>query len=133
MIDRLFVYGTLLIPEALQAVTGKIFVSTEGKLRGYGRYRLTGRVYPGIIKSAHRSVHGYIYHGVDRHSLDRLDAFEAEEYRRIRVMVMESGGNRTPAYTYVIRACFAKLLMKQDWDLGGFVKRDLKLYLQRVR
>jgi len=132
MIDRVFVYGTLLIPAVLQAVTGKILVSTAATLPGYGRYRLRGRVYPGIVQAAHRSVDGLVYHGVNRHCLALLDAFEGDEYRRIRVLVKASGGKRIPAYTYVIRPRYSRLLMKQDWGLEEFVKKDLKLYLQRL-
>lgn len=121
-----------MVPGIMQAVTGKKLIFSEATLKGYGRYRLRGRVYPGIIKSAHGSVRGLIWHGVDRRSLELLDAFEAEEYRRIPVTVRGNDGKRYSAYTYVIRPRYAKLLTREDWDLEEFRKIHLKQYLQRL-
>jgi len=122
-----------MLPEVMQAVTGKSFTSSPGTLRNYARRRLRGRAYPGIVKCAHQSVHGRVYHGVDRHALALLDTFEGDEYRRITVNVRRAGGKRTTAYVYVIRPRYTRLLMKQDWDLEVFVKKDLKMYLQQLR
>ena len=132
MIDRVFVCGTLMVPEVMRAVTGKSLRAADATLRNYVRYRLWGRVYPGIRKSASALVHGCIYHGVDRHCLALLDDFEGDEYRRIRVRVMVAGGKKVSAYTYAIRPRFTRLLMKQDWDPARFVRKDLKLYLQKL-
>ena len=77
-------------------------------------------------------VHGCIYHGVDRHCLALLDAFEGDEYRRIRVSVTVAGGKRISAYTYAIRPRYTRLLMKQEWVLERFIRKDLKLYLQKL-
>lgn len=132
MIDRVFVYGTLMIPEVMTAVTGKYFNTSASVLRDYTRRSLRDRVYPGIRKSMHASVQGYVYQKVDGHSLALLDAFEGEEFRRIRVNVTIAGGKRQPAYAYVIRARYVKLMMLEDWDLQRFMERDLKQYLQRL-
>jgi len=115
----------------MQAVTGKSLTSSAGILRNYARRRLRGRVYPGILKCAHQSVHGRVYHAVDRHSLALLDSFEGDEYRRIRVNVRIAEGKRTVAYAYVIRSCYVKLLTVDDWDIEAFTKNDLKLYLAK--
>ena len=116
----------------MAAVAGRSFTAAPATLHNYTRRRLRGRVYPGIRKAAHQAVQGYLYHGLDRHALARLDAFEGEEYRRVRVKVMDAVGKRHSAYTYVIRARETRLLMQQDWDPELFVKDDLKLYLQRM-
>lgn len=121
-----------MVPEVMQAVIGKKLVFNEATLKGYGRYRLRGRIYPGIIRSAHESVQGRIYYGVNRHSLARLDTFEADEYRRIRVIVTGMDGKRVTAWTYVIRSRYGKLLTKEGWDPEMFRKHHLNLYLQRI-
>lgn len=121
-----------MMPEVMQAVTGKSFTSSAGILPNYVRRRLKGRVYPGVVRCAHRFANGRVYHGVDRHALALLDTFEGDEFRRIRVNVAIVGGKHTIAYAYVIRPCYARLLMKTDWGMEWFVEKDLKLYLQRL-
>jgi len=116
-----------MMPEVMQAVTGKSFTSSAGILPNHVRHRLRGRVYPGIVRCAHRFVHGRVYHGVDRHALALLDNFEGDEYRRIRVNVTIVGGKHTIAYAYVIRPSCARLMTKLDWDLEGLVGKALKL------
>ena len=120
-------------PEVMQAVTGKSFTSSAGILPNHVRHRLRGRVYPGIVRCAHRFVHGRVYHGVDSHALALLDIFEGDEYRRLRVNVAVVGGKQTTAYAYVIRPCYVKLFTRDDWDIEAFVKNDLRLYLQRLQ
>ena len=121
-----------MVPEVMRVVTGNKLVFTDGTLEGYGRYRLRGRVYPGIIKSAHESVQGRIYNGVNRYSLARLDKFEAEEYRRIRVCITGVDGRRVMAWAYVIRKRYIKFLTREAWDVEEFRNNHLKHYLQRI-
>jgi gamma-glutamylcyclotransferase (GGCT)/AIG2-like uncharacterized protein YtfP len=128
--DKVFVYGTLLIPAVMEAVTGKSFESTEAVLQGYARYRLKGRIYPGITKVPNRSVDGCVYHGIDNPVLGLIDAFEADEYQRVRVTVTGTDGVLISANTYVITPAHSTLLTRQDWDLDGFVKKHLESYLQ---
>ena len=132
MKDKVFVYGTLLIPAVMEAVTGKSFKSTPACLQGYARFRLKERVYPGITQVPDRSVAGCVYHGIDRHALDLIDVFEADEYRRKRLTITADDGERMSAYTYVITPSHSMLLTNQDWDIDNFVKQHLSEYLQRI-
>ncbi|MEF2175157.1 MAG: gamma-glutamylcyclotransferase family protein [Candidatus Absconditabacteria bacterium] len=81
---NLFVYGTLMYPEIVFALTGKYFRSQEAILSNYKRYAIRyGNItspYPGIIPFNNSLVHGNILFDVDEYSLQILDFFEDSEY-----------------------------------------------------
>jgi hypothetical protein len=47
--SRLFVYGSLQLPQVMRLVAGRHFPSALVRLEGYARFRVRGEVYPGIV------------------------------------------------------------------------------------
>jgi gamma-glutamylcyclotransferase (GGCT)/AIG2-like uncharacterized protein YtfP len=128
---HVFVYGTLLVPEMMHAVTGKHFELVPATAHGFRRAYLTGRVYPGIAASAeHDQVAGAIYRDVDPESIRRLDYFEGDEYVRDSLLVALADGSKLTAESYVVPAAQHHLMTDIAWDLATFQTADLAGFLQ---
>lgn len=107
MMDRLFVYGTLAPGRSnhgmMQAIPGAWEPAT---LKGYrldeGWAARTG--YPGIAPSGpDHEVSGYVFSS--EHLCEhwaRLDDFEGDSYRRIRVTITTRSGDVVEAHVYAI-------------------------------
>jgi gamma-glutamylcyclotransferase (GGCT)/AIG2-like uncharacterized protein YtfP len=98
---HLFVYGTLMDPQRVAALTGKHFARVEATLVGFERHA-SRFGYPYILPKPGATVHGLLLLDVDPVSLQRLDAYEAEGdlYRRRSVEVLVAGAP-VRAMTYV--------------------------------
>lgn len=138
---HLFTYGTLMFPEVWRIVVGRQFQNLPATLHGYQIFRVASVLYPGIIKSppppfafpppssnSHSSslnsqppaVPGLVYRNVDAISLERLDRFEGDDYRRLSVEVTTDDGQVITADTYVIRPELGHLLTDEVWTAKEF-------------
>ena len=131
--NRIFVYGTLLIPAVMEAVTGKTFAFEHATLPGYARYRIKGQTFPGITRVENRHVKGIIYKAVDEPSLHRLDDFESDVYYRGQVKVTLENGRRVSAHAYIMAPDHAGLLTDQHWDLEQFIQDHLCSYIKQMK
>jgi gamma-glutamylcyclotransferase (GGCT)/AIG2-like uncharacterized protein YtfP len=109
---HLFVYGTLIDPERVTALTGKQFERVDATLNGFERVN-SPLGYPFIFPKAGGIVRGVLLLNLDPVSLVHLDTYEAEGdlYRR-QVVVVEVADRRVAAVTYVghaIRASVAPM------------------------
>jgi gamma-glutamylcyclotransferase (GGCT)/AIG2-like uncharacterized protein YtfP len=104
---NLFVYGTLMDPQRVAALTGKQFAQVEATLVGFARME-SDLGYPFILPSPSAVVPGILLIDIDPVSLYRLDAYEAEGdlYRRQAVEVLVADKSM-PAMTYVGHAICA--------------------------
>jgi gamma-glutamylcyclotransferase (GGCT)/AIG2-like uncharacterized protein YtfP len=126
---KIFVYGTLLIPSVMYAVTAREFRSKKAILRGYVRFTVKGESYPGIIPATDAVTEGIIYIDVDESSLERLDAFEGDMYQRTPILAEMKGGEICNAQAYVIKPQFSGYLSSKEWDAKEFVQKHLKAFL----
>ena len=80
---------------------------------------LAGEVYPAIVEAAGETVDGLVYRGLDGRQLARLDRFEGEMYRRVRVAVLV-GDAALQAQVYVLEPFMVKLtpILKAMLPLG---------------
>lgn len=127
----LFTYGTLCLPEVMQAVTGRVFATEHACLDGYRCRLLRRRVYPGMIRAANDSTRGLLHYDVDAQSLARVDAFEGGYYRRETIIAVREDGSEVSAFAYVIVDSLQHLLGDRDWDEEEFRRRHLNRYLSR--
>jgi gamma-glutamylcyclotransferase (GGCT)/AIG2-like uncharacterized protein YtfP len=104
---NLFVYGTLMDPQRVAALTGKQFARVEATLHGFERVE-SDLGYPFVSPRPGAIVPGILLIDIDHISLYRLDAYEAEGdlYRRQGVEVLVADKS-VPAMTYVGRAICA--------------------------
>ena len=98
---ELFVYGTLMAPDVLRSLTGRVFDREPARLRDFQRFQPAGS-YPYILPSQGDSVAGALLRGLEDDDLRALDRYEGEGdlYFRIDVVVETSHGER-PCATYV--------------------------------
>ncbi len=101
----LFAYGTLQLPQILQALLWRLPGSRPATLLGYRCGLLEGRCYPGIVPASGHRVVGRLLEGLTCEELQRLDDYEGDEYRRARVFVTPHGRCLEPVSceTYLVR------------------------------
>ncbi len=128
----MFVYGTLLVPKILRAVTGLDDLETvPAKLEGFDIFRVNGGDFPGIVKGT-GPVEGVVVLNVTDSAMRRLDAYEDSFYEREFVEVSTSDG-LLGAFAYIVPKKFADdVLSHQTWTLEWFEREALDSYWERL-
>jgi gamma-glutamylcyclotransferase (GGCT)/AIG2-like uncharacterized protein YtfP len=97
----LFVYGTLLEADRLEAVTGRRFQSAPAVLDAHARV-MSPAGYPYAVPRAGARIEGMLLFDVDARSLGRLDAYESEGVLYFRRPVeARCGEERVPCQVYL--------------------------------
>jgi gamma-glutamylcyclotransferase (GGCT)/AIG2-like uncharacterized protein YtfP len=139
--DALFAYGTLLFPEILQAVTGRVAASSPAALDGFVRRSLAGDFFPAVVEGAAGDrVIGVVYRGLDQRDWERLDRFEGSLYDRRAVTVRlgpagpegTAGSDLHAAFTYVLRQDSSHRLATEPWDPAAFARDHLAAFVARL-
>ncbi len=138
MASNVFTYGTLVIPEVIEAVTGRLFPHRRAVLGGFSRYRVRGQVFPAITPDPEGSTRGVLYREVGSDSLKLLDRFEADLYHRRRVQVTVADTARAEdreveAWAYILAPGQQAQLTGEPWDPAEFSTRHLATYLAACR
>jgi gamma-glutamylcyclotransferase (GGCT)/AIG2-like uncharacterized protein YtfP len=128
MIDRLFSYGTLQVPEVMQAVTGRTYEGLLADLPGYAVYTVNQAEYPGVVPQAGSKAPGTLYIGVAPQQLKALDVFEGDLYERRLLEVVTSDGHKSAAWVYVVPARLGSRLSSRPWSLRHFVTHDFQKF-----
>lgn len=91
--ESLFVYGTLQDAEVQLRVIGRLVQGAPDTLDGYRKSQIWigGKVYPFAVQDAGDSMSGQVLE-VNADELLALDAYEGDEYRRIRVQLRSGRG-----------------------------------------
>jgi gamma-glutamylcyclotransferase (GGCT)/AIG2-like uncharacterized protein YtfP len=127
MYCNVFAYGTLMLPEIVEALTGTVVSSRPARLYGYSRYTFKNRCYPGIIADTNGLVDGVIYNRIDNRTLSVFDWFEDVLYER-RVITVHAGDGMLDAYAYIVSAKHHNKLGDSPWDLEQFVEKHASRY-----
>ncbi len=128
----LFAYGSLILPEVFQAVTGVSRVGLPVTAPGFARYALKGRSYPGLISAPGGAVQGVLYANLELEEWQRLDAFEDDFYVRQSVSIMHARGETGFAEAYLIRSDRYDVLGTEGWCLDTFTRTALAPFLARI-
>lgn len=127
---NLFAYGTLQLPEVMLAVTAQVPTSHPARLVGFSRHRLLGKSFPGIRPNPNASVDGLLFINIDAQTLNKLDAFEDDFYRREPVTVITAAGTEWPAQAYIVEESAYDLLLPEAWSLEDFKRQHLNRFLR---
>jgi len=119
----------LSFPEVWTLVAGRRHRVEPATLAGYRRARVRSAPYPGILPAHGGRVAGVVWHGVACTALRRLDEFEGDLYRRVRLRV-DVGGSACDAFAYVVEPSHAHRLAAEPWSEETFRTRDLGAYLE---
>lgn len=121
----LFTYGTLLFPEVLRALIGRVPQSQAASVTGWRVAALKNRTYPGLVAAPDGIAHGRLLTGLSGHEWRLLDNFEDRKYE-VRKMKL-SGGQNSLAYVWVDDA----ETCSNAWDLQAFALTHLGSYVER--
>ncbi|HIF50652.1 MAG TPA: gamma-glutamylcyclotransferase [Thiotrichaceae bacterium] len=116
----------------MQSVTGCNLKSVAATLAGYQRFKFKDKTYPGIIENKACFVEGMLYQDLDEQTLSLLDHFESVLYERCLLNVVVNQMESEKAFAYVVKDEYRSLLSEEEWDLGEFKRKHLKLYLRDI-
>jgi gamma-glutamylcyclotransferase (GGCT)/AIG2-like uncharacterized protein YtfP len=122
--EALFAYGSLLFPEVVQALLGRIPESTPAAVAGWRVAALPGRVYPALV-AAEALAKGHLLAGLTRQEWRIIDAFEDHLYDLRRLTLTD--GRHGWAYLYAD----ASDVSPDDWDANRFEQHDLAAFVGR--
>src|SRR5688500_15330281 len=117
MLDRLFCYGSLCVPEIMQAIVGREISAEPAVLDDYACYIVRYQYYPAAVPMAGASIAGLLYSGLTPQELLLLDRYEGTEYRKVRVSVTTDADRQAQAWVYIIRPQYEARLSDQQFNL----------------
>jgi gamma-glutamylcyclotransferase (GGCT)/AIG2-like uncharacterized protein YtfP len=123
---RVFAYGTLELPEVVEALLGRALPGVDALLSGYVRSLLRGQCYPGIVARAGARTRGVLYFEVEEWMLALLDRYEGSLYRRLPVRVTTAAGGTLAAQAWILPPARRALLSGEPWDRERFAARHLR-------
>lgn len=130
----LFVYGSLMFNEVWCQVTRRCPRATPAQLSGFRRYSVIGEDYPALLpETGHRPVQGLLRDDLSTRTLQQLDRFEGDCYRRMKVWVRLEDGTFLRAWTYVFRRRFAAVISREPWDPRHFARSGLRRFMSRYQ
>jgi gamma-glutamylcyclotransferase (GGCT)/AIG2-like uncharacterized protein YtfP len=121
----LFAYGTLLFPQVLRALIGRVPQSHAVCISGWRVAALKDRIYPGLVASSEGIAHGRLLVGLSADEWRLLDNFEDPKYE-LRQMTLSSGHDGL-AYVWVDDADTCS----DAWDIESFTLMHLPAYVER--
>lgn len=123
---NLFVYGTLLNDEVMQALVGKTFQTKPAALGGYLVSCLADRAAPGMVASDGAIARGQLVLDVDDISLQMITEWEGSDYTATSVTVKLEDGNSVKCLTFVWNGS----VLEEPWDNLRFREEALAWYLE---
>ena len=128
--QNLFVYGSLLFSEMLEALTGKIFKTEDAILKDFKRFSVLGEDYPAIEKTPNSKVAGKLIFEMDEHSLSIITFYEGDQYELRKVQV-ECQNKSIEAYVFCWKQGL-EYLDDKEWDMEKFRSESLSFYINEV-
>lgn len=128
MIGKLFVYGTLQLPEVTEKILGQRFPAQAAQLRGYRCGLIERADFPGILPSSNSVVEGQLLSGLTAGQLVKLDQYEGELYQRIKVAVAV-GSESCTAWVYCIAPWARHRVSSTLWTVDWYRSRSPKCRL----
>ncbi len=128
--QHVFVYGTLLFPEILEGLTGKVFVLKDAELKNYQRLQVSSGDYPAAVKKEGESIKGKVVLDVDPLSIEMLLFYEGEDYDCIE-LELDTESEKITAKVFVWNND-PEYLIEKDWDTEHFKQQFLQDYISFV-
>jgi len=134
LMPTLFIYGTLLFPELLQALLERIPERQPAVLPGYQRYRIYDgsrpRPYPAIYPNAEGEVKGALLYGLQPAELALLDEYEEEDYLKQPCQAWVAD-QLVDAQVYVWRS-EQRSKLRGEWEPEWFRAHHLGRYIREI-
>lgn len=126
--NNLFVYGSMLSPDVVRAITGENISTSDAYIKNFSRRKLKDRDYPAIIQHEGGIVIGKILHDVREELVQLIDVFEGDEYGKKEVLAILKDDTELNAYTYIWNGNSTDVQM-EDWDFMHFESHKLRTFL----
>ncbi len=124
--ENVFAYGTLMLPEIMRALLGRVPQGEAVQLTGYARHPILGEPYPGVIAAQDSVVYGILWRDIAATEIALLDAWEGPYYERRRIVVQprsSASGPAIEAFAWVVPDERAAVLGEGEWAETDFRER----------
>ena len=95
--NALFAYGTLALPDVVDALTGRVPEARPARLAGYRCRLLLGEAFPGVERYPGSATDGVLYSGLSPADLSILDSFLTAA-GELQGRENHHGGDAVPAF-----------------------------------
>jgi len=117
----------------MQEVSGHSGKPVAATLHGHLRLCVTGEHYPAMVVRPGYQVEGMLYRHIADAAWHRLDLFEGEMYRRVKVTVVPADGQTVEAQTYLIHPAQEQHLSAKVWNFADFLAHSKPLFEREYR
>ena len=124
MNNKLFVYGTLQIPEVLERIIGRRISGEPAVLQGYRRGIIIRANFPGVVAEKSSEVHGLLLRSVANSDFKLLDRYEGELYQRVLAEIWLGEAKKIQAWVYVISRWAQSRVSSQDWSIEQYLHEN---------
>jgi gamma-glutamylcyclotransferase (GGCT)/AIG2-like uncharacterized protein YtfP len=121
--EALFVYGTLLFPEILVALIGRVPDRSPGRIAGWRAAALPGVAYPGLVPGP-AAVSGRLLTGLKPQEWRVIDAFENGGYDLTMLTLVDGRHGWTYTCARDVEA------LPEDWSADAFAAGHLAAYVE---
>lgn len=134
----LFVYGTLMAPEVLNALLHRVPSKRSAVLQGHSRYTVKDYSFPAIVcDDDSAAVEGMLLEDLSEREMKALDFYEDEAYERLDVMVSvrsaDGGNEEAAAMAYVWPLSEKHLLdVGKTWDYEAWRNEKMSDFVKHV-
>jgi hypothetical protein len=131
---RFFFYGTLIDPDVRKAVLGGLApASVEAAvLPGWRRFRAKGVSFPIARPDPKAEIEGVLARGLTAEAGRKLDAYESDGYKRLKVDVI-AGGKTVSAILYADDGSNTLKAEPGAWSYTDWVKRDKRAFMTMLK
>ena len=126
----LFAYGTLMFPDVIRSVIGRVPASRSGVIKGYRRLEVAGESFPGLVKGDDESVEGLVYLEISKEEWDCLTAFE-DDFHELQQVTVDCLGTGVRALAYIVPPSRKSLLSDKAWNPDAFREKHLAGFADR--
>ena len=152
-LSSVFCYGSLMAPEVIQTLIGRVPLSQSAHLCGgaFRRHPVRNHMFPGLIvrstdnkntaNTTTERVQGVLYRDLSVNEMQRLDWFEGDEYDKIPCtveLVDDDDDERNNEQIVVSTQVYlwanpvAELDLTRPWSYERFREKNLATYLERT-
>lgn len=124
-----FTYGSLMVPEVMEGVTGSSYPSLTGVALNCDRRKLRSKTYPGMLRLEGAATEGIVYQNISALAMKHLDNFEGKLYTRELIDVEVDNHGTMSCHPYLISQNYIHLITVEPWHFDEFRALHLPAFL----
>lgn len=136
-VDRkmnVFTYGSLMFEKVWKQVVLGDYKSSTGTLHGYRRRCIKNETYPVAFEgNCFERIWGRVYFDITPQDLQRLDAFEGEQYERLSKDIVLDDGKSIKADVYILKEEYYDQIEDTPWDVEWFEHVGIEQFIEKYK